>query len=250
MEIFTSTFVLFGSAFIGGASLFFGKQLKAQHLKLLLAYSAAYLLALSFLHLIPESFHENEKLAGWFVLVGFILQIVLDYFSQGVEHGHSHVHLGKQKNFIWMVSISLWIHAFIEGMPFGAAEAGIELSEHSGHAHSHGNSLLIGISLHKITEGIVFASLLLNLIESKVKALIWLLVFSLIAPLGAWVYYLTDGLNFLDLDNTLSLVTALLVGIILHVATTILFESEEGHNFNKKKFIAIILGILCVGLID
>jgi hypothetical protein len=35
---------------------------------------------------------------------------------------------------------------------------------------------------------------------------------------------------------------ALVVGIFLHISTTILFETEENHKFNMVKFIAIIIG--------
>jgi ZIP family zinc transporter len=39
-----------------------------------------------------------------------------------------------------------------------------------------------------------------------------------------------------------------LVGILLHVSTTILFESEEGHRFNIYKFASILLGIASAAL--
>jgi hypothetical protein len=35
---------------------------------------------------------------------------------------------------------------------------------------------------------------------------------------------------------------AIVVGIFLHISTTILFESSEGHKFNFQKLIAIALG--------
>jgi hypothetical protein len=39
-------------------------------------------------------------------------------------------------------------------------------------------------------------------------------------------------------------ITALIIGVFLHISTIILFESTENHKFNLKKFIAILLGIL------
>jgi len=79
--------------------------------------------------------------------------------------------------------------------------------------------------------------------------MIWLTLFALVAPLGALVFHFSDGLSFLQQENSLSLVTALLIGIILHVSTTILFESEEGHRFNRMKFLFIILGLLSASII-
>ena len=39
-------------------------------------------------------------------------------------------------------------------------------------------------------------------------------------------------------------ITALIIGVFLHISTIILFESSENHKFNLQKFTAILLGIL------
>ena len=240
--------VLFLVAVVGGGVLLLGKRITPAQMKLLLAFSAAYLLALSFLHLLPEVMEEGNHEIGVYILLGFLLQIILDYFSQGIEHGHAHVHEHSGAKFYWMVTLSLWIHAFIEGMPFGATE-----DMHAGHSHHHDHhherSLLIGIACHKFTESFVFASLLLHLVKSKVKVWMAMIMFAAIAPIGAILFHYTDGLAFLQLEHALSVVTALLIGIILHVSTTILFESEEGHRFNRMKFFVIILGMLCAAIL-
>jgi zinc transporter ZupT len=240
--------VLFFIAIIGGGVLLLGKKISSSQMKLLLSFSAAYLLALTFLHLLPEVMEGHAEGIGFYILLGFLLQIVLDYFSQGIEHGHAHVHEQTGSRFYWMVTISLWIHAFIEGMPFGASE-----DMHVGHAHhhehGHEHSLLVGIAFHKFTESFVFASLLLHLLKSKARAWGALIMFALVAPVGALIFHYTNGLAFLELEHALSVVMALLIGIILHVATTILFESEEGHRFNRMKFLVIVLGMLCAAIL-
>ncbi|MEI6854394.1 MAG: zinc/iron permease, partial [Bacteroidota bacterium] len=38
------------------------------------------------------------------------------------------------------------------------------------------------------------------------------------------------------------IILAVVVGIFLHISTTILFESDENHGFNLKKFAVIVLG--------
>ncbi len=240
--------VLFFIAILGGGVLLLGRKITPSQMKLLLAFSAAYLLALTFLHLLPEVMEGHADGIGFYILLGFLLQIVLDYFSQGIEHGHAHIHEHTGARFYWMVTISLWIHAFIEGMPFGASE-----DMHVGHAHHHDHdhehSLLVGIAFHKFTESFVFASLLLHLLKSKAKAWGALVIFAMVAPIGALVFHYTNGLAFLQMEHALSVVMALLIGIILHVATTILFESEEGHRFNRMKFLVIILGMLCAAIL-
>jgi hypothetical protein len=35
---------------------------------------------------------------------------------------------------------------------------------------------------------------------------------------------------------------AIVIGIFMHISTTILFESEEGHKLHSRKLAAIIIG--------
>jgi hypothetical protein len=39
------------------------------------------------------------------------------------------------------------------------------------------------------------------------------------------------------------LLTALTIGVFFHISTIILFESSQGHKFNLRKVVVIILGI-------
>ena len=75
-----------------------------------------YLFAVSVIHLIPELFHHHPKDSiGIFILLGFLIQILLEFFSKGIEHGHFH----KQKIIPFSVMLSLCLHALIEGVPLG-----------------------------------------------------------------------------------------------------------------------------------
>ena len=50
--------------------------------------------------------------------------------------------------------------------------------------------------------------------------------------------------HFPILANYSKEVTAIAVGIFLHISTTILFESSEGHKFNLVKLLIISFGLL------
>jgi zinc transporter ZupT len=246
--------VLFVAAMIGGTLFFIYRKQSSSQIKLLLSFSAAYLLGLTLLHLFPELFDSGIEHAGWYVLIGFMLQVVLDFFSHGVEHGHAHSHANAGTKFLFMVMASLWVHAFIEGMPFGGEMAG-HVHDH-GHAHDHleaghdhRSSLLIGISLHKITESLVFTALLINSGVKAGRAVFWLIIFGLMAPAGAFVHHLLLDNNISGVEELTPKVTGVLIGILLHVSTTILFESEEGHRFNWIKFLSILIGIGLAALI-
>ena len=56
--------------------IFLSLKIKAQNLRFLLAFSAAYLFAISVTHLLPECYEgTNTKSIGLFILVGFFIQI-------------------------------------------------------------------------------------------------------------------------------------------------------------------------------
>ena len=78
--------VLFFCAFLGGLAIFLVKSDKSQLLKLILSFSGAYLFAITVLHLIPDAYGGTDKAEiGIFILIGFLLQIFLEQFSEGVE---------------------------------------------------------------------------------------------------------------------------------------------------------------------
>ena len=205
-------------------------------LKLLIAFSGAYLLSITALHLLPEVFTGDDRGAyfGSFVLVGFFMQVMLEYLSGGIEHGHAHTH--RSAGLPVGLMIGLCIHAFLEGMPLGGGDAG---HSHHGHSHSHGlEPLLLGIVLHKYPVAMVFLAMLLNSGMAKSKAFGLLAVFAAMAPLGT---LLSGEFEMVGQYNRESL--AIVIGIFLHVSTTILFESSEGHRFNAYKMMAIAAGL-------
>ena len=38
-------------------------------------------------------------------------------------------------------------------------------------------------------------------------------------------------------------INAVVIGVFLHISTTILFESSEGHKFNLNKILAIVVAV-------
>ena len=219
------------------------KPTNRNRLKLLIAFSGSYLLSITALHLLPEVFLNTGRGAyyGSFILVGFFTQVMLEYLSGGIEHGH--IHHDKSNKVPIALMIGLCLHAFLEGMPLiGAGE------EHShDHSHSHDgeawqSGLLWGIVLHKYPVAMVFLSMLLNSGMNKLKAFGLLIVFGVMAPLGT----LFAGIGVIGDFN--KEILAIVVGIFLHVSTTILFESNEGHKFNAYKMLAITAGLAIAGL--
>jgi zinc and cadmium transporter len=227
MNEITINTILFSSAFVSGLAVIIFKLKFSKNLKLLISFSGAFLLAICVLHLIPEIFSNYTERIGIFILVGFLLQLLLEYFSDGIEHGHFHSHGNDLKTFPYAIFISLCLHSFIEGMALLDTD----------HLHNSNESLLIGIIVHKIPIAIVLSTMLVAKNTTKILFFTALFVFAISAPLGL---ILTTNYA-VSIENT-NIILALAVGIFLHISTTILFESSDGHKFDLKKFVIIIIG--------
>ncbi len=198
------------------------KPKKKKNLKLLLAFSGAFLLSITVFNLLPDVYHsENNKNIGAFIMGGILLQIFLEFFSKGAEHGH--VHNNKNDKFFpWLLFISLSIHSILEGFPM----------------HQH-ETLIYGIIIHKLPIAIILSAFFIDSEISKPRVLLFLILFSLATPFGS---FLAENSSFIK-EHYLK-ISALVIGIFLHISTTILFESSEGHKFNISKLIVIFLGII------
>jgi len=223
--------ILFFSAFLGGLSVFTVKRDNSRILKLILAFSGAYLFSITVLHLIPDVYGQKNEHIGIFILAGFLFQLLLEQFSEGIEHGHIHQHTHGQESSVFPlgVMISLCLHAFLEGMPL---------------ASGHQNPLLFGIALHHIPAAFALASLLLNSHLPKNKIIAMIIVFAAMSPLGYLLSYSIKAGGISDFSNYYNSIMAVVIGIFLHISTTILFESSStDHRYNRHKMIAVLLGV-------
>lgn len=227
----TTTYImLFLSVLLGAIIVEVLKPRDSNRIQLLLTFSGAYLLAVSILHLLPELFsmrdmnHEREYNIGIFILLGFLIQVTLEYFSKGIEHGHFH----KRKNdsIPFSMLVGLCLHSLIEGMPLG------------GHMHAH-DSLLTSIILHKVPVAIVLMTFFMNSGMKRQLSYLLLLIFSIMGPLGVYI-----GDNFIYTVGHTDKMIAIVIGVFLHISTTILFESTAEHKFSLQKIMAIIFASL------
>ena len=169
----------------------------------------------------PEVYeHLEVKLTGLFIMSGILLQIILEFFSKGAEHGHVHIHKNETA-FPWLLFISLCIHSFLEGFPI----------------HQH-NDMVYGVLIHKIPIAALITTFLIQSDYTKLQIVFFLLVFAAMTPLGT----LVSNTSQLAPDYIYT-INAIVIGIFFHISTTILFETGEGHKFNLSKLIAIILGV-------
>ena len=197
------------------------KPKKKSNLKLLLAFSGSFLLSITVMHLLPEVYEKHSHSVGIFIMVGILFQIILEFFSKGAEHGHVHGH-DKIAKMPWLLFISLCIHAFLEGFPVG-----------------HHHDLAYGIAIHHLPIAIILTTFFINAELNKTALFIFMLTFAFMTPLGTFV---SDTVPFITQYYTE--ITAVVIGILFHISSTIIFESSEGHRFNIAKISMIILGVL------
>lgn len=263
---------LIAASTIGGAAVvhLWGKKLVKQ-LNLLLAFGGAFLIGLIFLHLVPEVFqsgdghgHSHGLSPGWFVLIGLVLQIFLEYFSDGIEHGHSHLHeehsgdphhhashSKKGRAFPVAAFLSLCAHGFIEAMPL-AGSAGGHHHHHHHHDHLHigidGSSLIAGLVIHTFPVAMVLAALLLATRLSKAAQWFYISVFALVPFGGMLLSDLLLNHSGIDANQLMVALGGIVIGILLHIATTMLFETSDGHHFNLRKLVVILSGLALAAL--
>ena len=221
MYLYPFLAVIIGSVIV----LFLSKKAIQINSQLTLAFSGAFLLSITVFDLLPSLYTENifnnksdQKLIGLMIMIGILFQVILEFFSKGAEHGHINADNDKLP---WILLVSLSIHAFVEGFS-------IRLDQ----------NILYGIFIHKIPIAFIITASLLSTKIKKYKILLFIIFFSAITPLGTFI-----SNNSNQLLKYSFLIDSLVAGVLLHVSTTILFETSEGHKFNLVK-ISLITGAI------
>lgn len=222
-------------------------------------FGGAFLFASCFINLVPHMFLGDDphrfvtpgfhfKIAAA-VMLGFLIQLLLEQLTKGAEHGHNHCpcceeeheaeehhhdhhpHAGHCHNAsihpVTGLIIGLSIHAFLEGMPMIDLDGDI----HQG--------LLYGIVLHNIPIALVLVGLFMHNGYGFWKSLLLLSIFAVMTPLGSLcnLYLMPDN------EVLQSLLMGVVVGILLHVSVSILFDHDH-NNFSWVKFALILVAFI------
>ncbi len=226
-----SYFLPFFTVIVSFILTYFFKPNNQKAVKIFLSFSGGFLLGITLFEFLPELYgashhghdhpHLDHRTVGLWIAGGILFQIFLEIFSHGAEHGHIH-HASQSERFPIMFFLSLFIHSFFEGFPL-----------------HHTDGILLGVIIHKFPVAIIVSSFLLQSNFSKNKIALFILLFAFSTPLGVWV-----SSNFEGIMKYYTHISALVVGVFLHVSTTILFESSEGHRYNIAKITAIISALV------
>ncbi|MDH4059070.1 MAG: ZIP family metal transporter [Cyclobacteriaceae bacterium] len=243
--------ILFLVPLLAGLVIFIVPKARSTNFKLLLVFAGSYLFAITVIHILPELYRQygEVELIGLFVLLGFFLQQFLEYFTSGVEHGHihthehaGHAHSHTQSEISALVLLAaLCVHAFLEG---GMVAQG-ELVDYQYDM----KAILLGIAMHRAPAAFALMAVLSDQLRSKRRAIPYLLVFSLAAPLGLFISEYFIEIELLT-QTGLIFLYAIVSGNFLHISTTIVFESSPDHHFNARKLAIAILGSLLAVVVE
>ncbi|MBQ8044956.1 MAG: ZIP family metal transporter [Bacteroidales bacterium] len=227
------------------------KKINPKLMELTTIFGGAFLFATCFLQLVPHLFfphlHEHAGMCshdhnhglfsilkpGVWVLVGFVVQLLLETLTRGIEHGHNHADTCTHSHHdhacpITGLLIGLSLHAFMEGMPltFGSGEV------HWG--------LLYGIILHNIPVSLILVTLFINHGYSTAKSAGLLLLFAVMTPLGS----IFNRYLLVNVDNIEQPVMGIVIGILLHVSVSILFDHDNNRYSPLKLLLVIVAFVL------
>lgn len=242
--------VLFFTPMLTGLLIYFLPEGRNRNYRLLLVFAGSYLFGITVVHILPELYrHSGEvELIGLFVLAGFFLQQLLEYFTSGVEHGHihtrDHVHAHPHRHqhvSAIVLLLALCVHAFLEGaMLAQPAAMGLQYDV---------NAILLGIALHRAPAAFALMTVLAFQLHSKNKAVPYLVIFSIAAPVGLLISTYLSETEVLSASGLMFLY-ALVSGNFLHISTTIVFESSPEHHFNARKLAVAIVGALAAVAVE
>lgn len=261
IKMFLFNILLFFITFLGGSIPLWVKGMNEKGTNYLLAFSGSFLLSITLLHLLPETFEElGGHKAGLFVLIGFFVQLIIQRITHGMEHGHIHVsadhnhhhhhhhhstvkedhhhhnhhsrHHQKSQLPLLSILLGLSLHAFMEGLPLGFNYR-MQATE---------SALFLAVAAHKLPEAILMTTLVMSL-RGKFPALVTILLFSLITP-GAAILADFLGKRYFHMSSIVMWMIPVVAGAFIHIATTIFFESgTKQHMLTWQKTIAILLGV-------
>lgn len=204
---------------------FLGKYFgsKQQLAKSLLILSAGFLITICLNEVFPQVYHSDNHNIGVYVILGVLVQMLLENLTKGFEHGHLHHHSDDHVIIPVALIAGLFVHAFIEGIPLS-------------HEKQVLSPYLLGILFHNVPISFVLGSFLAHSKNFSPKFWLIVMIFALASPLGMLLgKYFDEDLKVYFL--------AIVGGIFLHISSVIIFESNKNHKMDWQKIILVICGV-------
>lgn len=231
------------SLLAGLASIGFASRYKKQ-LEIGDAIANGIFIGAALFHLFPSAVHGFRQIGLRFVYIEIIALIAFSFIILWlIEHVllRQKETLSRQTN-IWLLTITLSLHALIAGIALGISEI-----------FSIVSILFIAIIAHKGFETFAFIINLYHQLEKKSQVVLVLIVFSVITPIGIILGIIGDQFLHTQLDNVLATCfSAFAAGTFLYIGTVHshhlhhTYQTDSYHQYTK--LIATIIGIAVMAI--
>jgi zinc and cadmium transporter len=193
-------------------------------------FSGSFLLGIALFGLMPELF-DNIKEAGLWIVLGFLLQIILERFTGGLGHGHIHSHDVPKNELVLFAGLML--HALFEGYSAG-------LTNYLTPGLLSG--MVMGIAIHEIPAAFSLSVLMTTKYHRKRYLLPILGIYACATPIGYLLGVFVHKESIIS-EHMSQVITAIIAGTFLHISTTIVFENSLWKKEGLKKWGMILLGL-------
>lgn len=232
IELIEYSILIIGISLIGGLMPLFNR--KTQYIKQFISFGAGTFIAAVFLRMLPESIELANEKVSYAVFAGFLLLYIIERFVMIhiCEAGECDYHTIGLSAFF-----GLSLHSFIDGVALGS---GIEASPELGAI------ILFAILAHKAPAAFSLTSVMLHANYNKKEIIKFLIIFSIMVPLGAIISSLV--LRSLT-ENILGIAIAFSAGTFLHIAVSdLLPEVHKARSGRNISLVVFLIGIAIVYL--
>jgi zinc transporter ZupT len=201
-------FISSATYILGGMIILIKKNWSQTSLLALTAMSAGFFLSIAILDLIPDT--QNElKNSSLYVMLGLIIMYLISYLSNVWKRGKDEENSVKGSSVLG-VTLGMFLHNFFEGLSLGVSYSiSVKL----------GIVVSFALILHKIPEGLSYASSVLAITRNRKKTFIYLLTQGLFTWLGVGVSILLSHFTEIN-DKFIAIPIAMTAGIFLYLGGT------------------------------
>jgi zinc transporter ZupT len=198
-----------------------------------MSFAAGVLISVSFIHIIPKSFHMNDS-SPVFLLAGFMFLYLINRFLNSYIC-HEYDRVNYTLGLIPMLGIGF--HSFLDGVIYTVT---FNVSIFTGVLAA------IGMILHEFPEGIVTFLLLERAGFDRKKSTLYAIIAAAIStPLGTLVSYpFIKDIN----QSSLGTLLALSAGALVYVGATHLLPAVEKEN-KRYTLVSLAIGVLVAAMI-
>jgi len=233
--------------------------------QLAMSFVSGLMLGVAFYHLLPHSVAISGgdlglEQAVWWLMLGLVSMLLLlrmfhfhqhDFSGAGESHHHQHHAEVRTHQLSWVgIGLGLGLHTFVDGIALGAA---MRADVHQG-ASLVGLGVFLAIALHKPLDAMSITSLM-QVGGKSTRARLWVnLLFALMCPLGALLFFFGIEMVGSGADRAVAAALAFAAGAFICIALSDLLPEVHFHSHDRIKLTSVfVLGIVlayAIGIVE